>query len=187
MSIRLFTYTSHRIPFDWAFVQCGPEQFAEAQYRSFLTSIIFDDPMPFFEAKVALNMIAHRLVSQQDCLSIDSGVLLLVADIMQAGRHALHPDDFGRLKEHLFEMPQINALFTLSTISTDIFEQGIESIACGTTYLDILYFGLAGIHPILDAAVDPTNVFDRNVLLPFSAHWAECSLSASRFTALAQV
>jgi len=92
--------------------------------------------MPFFEAKVALNMIAHRLVFQQECLSIDSGVLLLVADIMQAGRHALRPDDFGRLKEHLFEMPQINALFRSSTISADILEQGMESIVYGTTYLD---------------------------------------------------
>jgi hypothetical protein len=187
MSIKLFTYISHRVPFDWAFVQCGPEQFSEAQYRSFLTSAIFDDPMPFFEAKVALNLIAHRLVSQQECLSIGSGVLLLVADIMQAGRHALHPDDFGRLKEHLFEMPQINALFTSSTISADILEQGIESIAYRITYFDIFCFGLAGIHPILDATVDATNVFDRNVLLPFSAHWAERSLSASCLPALAQV
>jgi hypothetical protein len=143
--------------------------------------------MPFFEAKVALNMIAHRLVSQHGCSSIGSGVLLLIADIMQAGRHTLYTDDFKRLKEHLFEMPQINELFTLSTIDADILEQGIESIAYGIAYLDILFFWFAGIRPILDAAVDPTNVFDRNLLSPFSSHWAERSLSDSRFTALAQV
>src|SRR5579863_2807270 len=102
MSNEPFTHMSHRVPFDWAFFQCGPEQLSEAQYRSFLTSAIFDDPMPFFEAKVALNIIAHRLGSQQGCPSIGSGVLLLIADIMQAGRHALNPDDFRRLKEHLF-------------------------------------------------------------------------------------
>jgi hypothetical protein len=122
------------------FVQSGPEQLSEAQYRNFLTSAIFDDPMPFFEAKVALNMIAHRLVSQHGCSSIGSGILLLVADIMQAGRHTLCTDDFKRLKEHLFEMPQINELFTLSTIDADILEQGIESIAYGIAYLDSLFF-----------------------------------------------
>jgi hypothetical protein len=121
------------------FVQSGPEQLSEAQYRKFLTSAIFDDPMPFFEAKVALNMIAHRLVSQHGCSSIGSGILLLIADIMQAGRHTLYMDDFKRLKEHLFEMPQINELFTLSTIDTDILEQGIESIAYWIAHLDSLF------------------------------------------------
>jgi len=53
--------------------------------------------------------------------------------------------------------------------------------------LHILIPWFAGIHPILDAAVDPTNVVDRGSLLPFSSHWAQFSSSASRFTALAQV
>jgi hypothetical protein len=140
MSIEHFTHILHRVPFDWAFVQCGPEQLSEAQYRSFLTSTIFDDPMPFFEAKVALNVIAHRLVSQKECSSIGSGVLLLIADIMQTGGNVLHADDFRRLKEHLFGMPQTNALLTSWTISADILEQGIKSLACGATYLDVLFF-----------------------------------------------
>jgi hypothetical protein len=53
--------------------------------------------------------------------------------------------------------------------------------------LPILILWFAGIHPILDAAVDPTNIVDRNLLLPFSSHWAQVSLSASRFTAVSQV
>ena len=142
MPIEPFTHISHRVPFDWAFFQCGPEQLSDAQYRSFLTSAIFDDPMPFFEAKVALNMIAYRLGFQRGCTSIGSGVLLLIADIMQAGRRVLDLDDFKRLKEHLFQMPQINALFTSSTISADILERGIESIAYGIAYPNILFFGL---------------------------------------------
>ena len=129
MSIDFFTDVLLRVPFDWAFVQCGPEQLSAAQYRSFLTSVIFDDPIPFFEAKVALNLIAHRLDFRQGSPSIDSGVLLLIADIMRAGRNGLHPDDFRRLKEHLFDMPQINTLFTSSMISAEMIEQGTESIA----------------------------------------------------------
>ena len=129
LSVELFTHISYRVPFDWAFVQCGPDQLSEAQYRSFLTSAIFDDSMPFFGAKVALNLIALRLLSQLGCSSIDSGVLLLIADIMRAGRNILHVDDFRRLKEYLFEMPQINALFISSMIGEEMIEQGIESIA----------------------------------------------------------
>ena len=128
MSIDLFTDVFLSVPFDWAFVQCGPEQLSDGQYQSFLTSIILDDPMPFFEAKVALNLIAHRLDPQQGCSSTDNGVLVLIADIMRAGRNSFDADDFKRLKEHLFGMPQINALFTSSMISAEIIEQGIESI-----------------------------------------------------------
>jgi len=128
MSIDFFTDVLPSISFDWAFVQCGPGQLSEGQYRSFLTSIILDDPIPFFEAKVALNLIAHRLNSQQGCSSTDSGMLVLIADIMRAGRNTFHADDFKRLKEHLFDMSQINALFTSSMISAEVIEQGIESI-----------------------------------------------------------
>jgi hypothetical protein len=136
--VELFTYLSRRPPFDWAFVQCGPEQLSEAQYRCFLTSAVFDDPMPFFEAKVALNVIANRLISQQGFSSIGSDVLLLIVDIMQAGKSCLRVDDFRRLKEHLFDIPQINALFTSSTISTEVIEQGIEPRVLWK--LRILYF-----------------------------------------------
>lgn len=129
MSIDLFTDVLLSVPFDWAFVQCGPEQLSERQYQSFLTSLILDDPMSFFEAKVALNLIAHRLDSQRGYSSTDSGVLVLIADIMRAGRNGFHTDDFKRLKEHLFDMPQINALFTSSMISAEMIQQGIESIA----------------------------------------------------------
>jgi hypothetical protein len=129
VSIKFFTDVSLRVPFDWAFVQCGPEQLSEAHYRNFLTSVILDNPMPFFEAKVALNLIAHRLDSQKGCSSIDSGVLLLIADIMRAGRNGLPADDFRRLKEHLFDIPQIITLLTSSMISAEMIEQGIESIA----------------------------------------------------------
>jgi len=114
------------VPFDWAFIQCGPEQLSEAEYRSLLASAIFDGPQPFFEAKVALDVIGHRLSSQQAHSSMGSGVLLLIADIMQAGRSAFHLDNFVGLKEHLFGMPQINALLTSSTISSEMIEQGIE-------------------------------------------------------------
>jgi len=57
-----------------------------------------------------------------------SGSFLLIADIMQAGRSILHAEDFTRLKEHLLGMPQINALFTSSTINSETVEQGIESV-----------------------------------------------------------
>jgi len=53
--------------------------------------------------------------------------------------------------------------------------------------LHILILWFAGIQPILDAAVDPTNIVDRTLLLPFSSHWAQVSSSASRFTAVSQV
>jgi hypothetical protein len=129
MAINFFTDVLLRVPFDWAFVQCGPEQLSGAQFRGFLTSVVLDDPMPFFEAKVALNLIAHRLDSQQGCSSIDSGMLLLIADIMRAGRNGLPADDFRRLKEHLFDMPQIIALLTSSMIGVEIIEKGIESTA----------------------------------------------------------
>jgi hypothetical protein len=185
VSINFFTDVSFRVPFDWAFVQCGPEQLSEAQYRSFLTSVILDDPMPIFEAKVALNLIAHRLDSQQGCSSIDSGVLLLIADIMRTGRNGLPADDFGILKEHLFDLPQINALFTSSMISAEMIEQGIRVDIAMRLHVLMLWF--AGIQPILDAAVDPTNIVDRNLLLPFSSHWAQVFSSASRFTAVSQV
>ncbi|KAH9963282.1 ribosome 60S biogenesis N-terminal-domain-containing protein [Russula dissimulans] len=159
--------TQSKVPFDWAFIQCGPEQLSEAEYRSLLASAIFDGPQSFFEAKVALDVIGHRLSSQQAYSSMGSGVLLLIADVMQAGRSVFHSDIFVRLKEHLFGMPQINALFTSSTISSEIIEQGIR--------------------PILDVAVDPTNPADRNLISPFSSYWAQQSLSASRFTTRTQI
>jgi hypothetical protein len=89
-----------------------------------LTGTIFDDPQPFFEAKFALNVIAYRLLPEQTCC----GTLLLIADIMQAGRSTLHAGDFMRLKEHLFDIPQINTLFISSSINPEMIEQGIDSI-----------------------------------------------------------
>jgi hypothetical protein len=115
----------HRVPFDWAFCQCGPDQLLETEYRSFLTSTVFDDPQRFLEAKTALNVVGHRLCSQQMMSSTDSGALLLIADIMQVGRSCLRADDFTALKEHLYNIPPINALFTSSTISAETIEQGI--------------------------------------------------------------
>jgi len=93
-----------------------------------LTSTIFDDPQPFFEAKFALNVIAYRLLPEQACWSIGGGALLLIADIMQAGRSILHAGDFMKLKEHLFGMPQINELFISSSMYSEMIEQGIYSI-----------------------------------------------------------
>jgi len=92
-----------------------------------LTDTIFGDPRPFFEAKVALNVIAYRLLSEQTW-SIGGGTLLLIADIMRAGMSILHAGDFMRLKEHLFGIPQINALFMSSSINSEMIEQGIDSI-----------------------------------------------------------
>lgn len=129
MSIDIFTDVFLRVPFDWAFVQCGPEQLSEGQYQSFLTSAILDGPMRPFEAKVALNLIAHRFDTRQGCSSIDSGVLQLIANIMRAGRNGLHADDFRKLKEHFFDMPQINALFTSSIVSAEVIERGIVSMS----------------------------------------------------------
>jgi hypothetical protein len=62
--------------------------------------------------------------------------LLLIADIMHAGRGILLEENFMRLKEHLFGLPQINALFTSLTINSEMIEQGIESIMPAVTYLD---------------------------------------------------
>jgi urease gamma subunit len=118
----------YRVPFDWTFVQCAPEQLSEPAYRGFLTGAIFDYPQPFFEAKIALNVIAYRLLPEQAYWSIRDGTLLVIADIMQAGRSILHAGDFMRLKEHLFGIPQINALFISSSINSEMIEQGIDSI-----------------------------------------------------------
>jgi hypothetical protein len=93
-----------------------------------LTGTIFDDPQPFFEAKIALNVIAYRLLPEQTSWSAGGGTLLFIADIMRAGRSSLHAGDFMRLKEHLFGLPQINALFISSSINSEMIEQGIDSI-----------------------------------------------------------
>ena len=69
-----------------------------------------------------------------------ASALLLIADIMQAGRRALHEENFMRLNEHLFGLPQISALFTSSMINSETVEQGIESILPHLTYLDTLTF-----------------------------------------------
>lgn len=71
-------------------------------------------------------MIRHRLLSQQTNSSIGSGALLLIADIMRVGRSSLRADDFMGLKEHLFSMSPISALFTSSMISVEMIEQGIQ-------------------------------------------------------------
>ncbi|KAI0254170.1 ribosome 60S biogenesis N-terminal-domain-containing protein [Lactifluus subvellereus] len=165
--LALLQATQSKVPFDWAFIQCGPDQLSNAEYRRFLTGAIFDDPQRFVEAKAALNVIRHRLLSKQTNSSIGSGALLLIADIMQVGRSSLRADDFMGLKEHLFSMSPISALFTSSMISVEMTEQGIR--------------------PILDAAVDPTNVADRSLLSPFSSHWAQVSSSASCFASLVQI
>ncbi|KAH9180077.1 ribosome 60S biogenesis N-terminal-domain-containing protein [Lactarius sanguifluus] len=161
------THTRYRIPFEWTFVQCGPEQLSETEYRNCLTSAIFDDPQPLFEAKAALNVIGHRLLSQQTHSTVVSGVLLLIADIMQAGKCNLPIVDFIGLKEHLFGMAPICALLTSSVISAEVTEKGIR--------------------PILNSAVDQTNISDRILVSPFSSHWAIVSTSTSRFDSLAQV
>jgi hypothetical protein len=93
-----------------------------------LTGTIFDNPQPFFEAKSALNVIAYRLLPEQTYWPIGGGTLLFIADIMQAGRSVLHAGDFMRLKEHLFGMSQINALFISSSINSEMIEQGIDSV-----------------------------------------------------------
>jgi hypothetical protein len=118
----------YRVPFDWAFMQCGPDQLSRAEYRSFLTSAVFDDPQRFVEAKAALSVIGHRLLSQQTKSPIGNGALLLIADIMQAGKSCLRTEDFMGLKEHLYNMSPISALFVSSTISTEMIEQGIHPI-----------------------------------------------------------
>ncbi|KAI9466647.1 ribosome 60S biogenesis N-terminal-domain-containing protein [Lactarius psammicola] len=163
----LLKQTCSKIPFDWAFVQYGPEQLSKAEYRNCLTNAIFDDPQPLFEAKVALNVIGHRLFSQQTHLAVASGVLLLIADIMQAGKSSLSIGDFVGLKEHLFGMAPISSLLTSSVISAEVTEQGIR--------------------PILNAAVDQTNIVDRSLVSPFSSHWALVSTSTSRSDNLAQI
>ncbi|KAF8271677.1 ribosome 60S biogenesis N-terminal-domain-containing protein [Lactarius quietus] len=157
-----------KIPFAWAFVQCGPEQLFEAEYRNCLTSTIFDDPRPLFEAKAAFNIIGHRLLSQQTHSTVAaSGVLVLIADIMQAGKRSLPMGDFVGLKEHLFGMAPISTLLTSPLVGAEMTEQGIR--------------------PIVNAAVDQTNIADRNLVSPFSSHWAVISTSASRFENLAQI
>lgn len=70
-------------------------------------------------------MIGHRLLSQQTHSTIASGVLLLIADIMQAGKSSLPMGDFVGLKEHLFGMTQISTLLTSPVISAEAMEQGI--------------------------------------------------------------
>jgi hypothetical protein len=69
-----------------------------------------------------------------------ASALLLIADIMRAGRSTLHEENFMKLKEHLFGLPQISALFTSWAITSDMIDQGIESITPGVTYLDGLAF-----------------------------------------------
>ncbi|KAI9448397.1 ribosome 60S biogenesis N-terminal-domain-containing protein [Lactarius indigo] len=162
-----FTHTRKRIPFDWAFIQCGPEQLSEAEYRDSLTNAIFDDPQPLFEAKAALNVIGYRLLPQQAHSTIVSGVLLLIADIMQAGKSSLPIGDFVGLKEHLFGMVPISTLLTSSAINAEMTEKGIR--------------------PILISAVDQTDILDRILVSPFSSHWAIISASTSRFDNLAQI
>jgi hypothetical protein len=99
---------------------------------------------------------------------------------MRAARSILHAGDFMRLKEHLFGIPQINALFISSSINPEMIEQGIDSIIpWGFVSLS---FNFSGIQPILDVTVDLTEVADRNLLLPFSSHWARLASSASRFS-----
>ena len=129
----------YRAPFDWVFVQCGPEQLSEPEYRHFLTGTIFDDPRPLFEAKIALNLIAYRL-PEQTWWSIGGGTLLLIADIMQSGRRVFHAGNFMRLKEHLFGMPQINALFMSLSINSEMIKQGIDSMTPRLSYLYHLIF-----------------------------------------------
>jgi hypothetical protein len=80
------------------------------------------------------------LLPEQTLWSIGGGTLLLIADIMQAGKRVLHAGDFMRLKEHLFGMPQINALFMSSSISSEMVEQGIDSMTPRLSYLDHLIF-----------------------------------------------
>jgi len=69
-----------------------------------------------------------------------ASALLLIADIMQAGRSALHEENFMKLKEHLFGLPQISALFTSSMINLGMVEQGIEFMLPKVTYIDALTF-----------------------------------------------
>ena len=69
-----------------------------------------------------------------------TGALLLISDIMQAGRSVLHEENFMRLKEHLFGLPQISALFTSSMIDSEMIEHGIGSIMPRLIYLDTLTF-----------------------------------------------
>ena len=72
-------------------------------------------------------MIGHRLLSLQTHSStVASGVLLLIADIMQAGKSSLPMGDFVGLKEHLFVMLPISTLLTSPVISAELVEQGIN-------------------------------------------------------------
>ena len=69
-------------------------------------------------------MIGHRLLSQQTQAAVAGGILLLVADIMQAGKSNLPIGDFVGLKEHLFGMAPISTLLTSSVIGAEVTEQG---------------------------------------------------------------
>ncbi|KAI0301899.1 transcriptional repressor TCF25-domain-containing protein [Multifurca ochricompacta] len=151
-----------KVPFDWAFIQCGQEQLSKTEYRVLLNNAVFDDSQPLLGARAALNIIGHRLLSQKKNASIDSGVLLLIADIMKTGRSILDAADFKCLKEHLFGMPSVNAVLTSSGISQEVIEQGIR--------------------PILEAVQGPSDIVDHDLLSPFCSHWAQISLSTSRFT-----
>jgi hypothetical protein len=99
---------------------------------------------------------------------------------MQAARSILHAGDFMRLKEHLFGMPQINALFISSSMDPEMIEQGIDSII--PWHFLSLSFDFSGIQLILDITVDLAEVADRSLLSPFSSHWAQLASSAPRFS-----
>ncbi|KAI0269360.1 ribosome 60S biogenesis N-terminal-domain-containing protein [Gloeopeniophorella convolvens] len=156
-----------RVPFTWAFIQCGVEQLSSGEYRDLLTSAISDKSYPLLEAKAALNVLAHRMSHLKSTSSVDLGVLMLIADIMRRSRGALRADDFAALKAHLFAMPSVKVLFTSSAVDVAVVEQGLR--------------------PILDASVDPSNLADHRLLLPFSSHWALVSSSSSRLANLPQI
>ena len=112
----------YSLSFDWLFLQCGHDRLSDGTYREALVDTIFSGSHVLSQAKVAFNLIGHRLLATQTSYSFQRDILLLGAAIMRQARSKFSEDEMMRLKEYVFGLGAVKEICVSLTLDKTVQE-----------------------------------------------------------------
>ena len=110
------------LSFDWLFLQCGQDRLSDGACRDVLVGTIFSGSHVLSQAKVAFNLIGHRLLAAQTSYSFQRDILLLGAAIMQQARSMFSEDEMMHLKEYVFGLGAVKKICVSLTLDEAVQE-----------------------------------------------------------------